>query len=161
MHIRYMPKISNAAATTTPPNEAHAITQPLVCFDQNEFDAFELVARRESEIRRGDIYRADERSLTLTAEWNRPGEPLSVEDPVWSLTLDLVTPGHGNVGYLKLVRRYDEGNLLIDVNLLVSELQPALSKAVARILRSSSAPYSESFPLVEGQHRTQAAGGQS
>jgi len=58
------------------------------------------------------------------------------------------------------VRRYDDRNLLIDVNLLVSELEPALSKAVARILRSSSAAYSESFPLMERQHRAQAAGGQ-
>jgi UDP-GlcNAc:undecaprenyl-phosphate/decaprenyl-phosphate GlcNAc-1-phosphate transferase len=148
---------SLSSAKTLP----HAFELLKVCFDQNEFDAFELVARRESEIRRGDIHRADERPPTLTAEWNRPGEPLSVEDPVWSLSLDLVTPTHGNVGYLKLVRRYDEGNLLIDVNLLVSELQPALSKAVARILGSSLAPYSESFPFPERQHRAQAAGGQS
>jgi UDP-GlcNAc:undecaprenyl-phosphate GlcNAc-1-phosphate transferase len=158
--------VNNLAVRKLAHSLVHAKTFPQAfellktCFDQNEFDAFELVARQETDMGRSDIYRADQPPFTLTAEWNRPGTPLSVEDPVWALSLDLVTPAHGNVGYLKLVRRYGEGNLLIDVNLLVAELQPALSTAVARTLRSSLPQHSESFPLVERKHRAQAAGSQ-
>jgi UDP-GlcNAc:undecaprenyl-phosphate/decaprenyl-phosphate GlcNAc-1-phosphate transferase len=158
--------VNNVAVRKLAHSLGHAKTFPQTvellknCFAQNEFDAFELVARLESDVGRGDIHRADQPRKTLTGEWNRPGAPLSVGDSVWMLRLDLVSTVYGNVGYLKLVRRYSEGNLLIDVNLLVSELQPALSKAVARILGSSLAPYSESFPFPERQHRAQAAGGQ-
>ena len=74
----------------------------------------------------------------FVAVWSPPGRDLHEKDALWSLTLDLVTPESARIGYLRIYRRYSPANLLIDVNLLISHLQPALSTAAELILTTAS-----------------------
>ena len=139
----------------------HMVDLLKACFEENEFEAFEFVLRLERGMGQQEREVADQSALTLAAEWNRPGTPISMEDSLWSLSLDLVSPIYGNVGYLKLVRRYGEGSLLLDVNLLVSELQPELSKAATRILRSWLLQHTNIMLPLGMDRRAQAAGSQT
>lgn len=102
------------------------------CFEDNEFDAFQLAIRFEPVVPSDDTEIASE---TLTAEWNKGAIPISLDESVWSINLELITEAYGNVGYLRLIRRHRKQDLLIDVNLLVCELQPSLCAAAERIVR--------------------------
>lgn len=56
------------------------------------------------------------------------------------MILDLQTADAGPMGRLTIHRRDRGSNLLVDINVLVDELQPALTQACERILGSKLQP---------------------
>src|SRR5689334_10949079 len=60
----------------------------------------------------------------------------TIKAPVWSLTLDLLSTNSEQLGHFLVYRAYKAKNCLVDVNLLVSEFQTALVKAVSQIRKA-------------------------
>jgi hypothetical protein len=57
--------------------------------------------------------------------------------PLWKLTLDLVTTSNRHRGSLVVYRIYGQRDLQLDVNLLTSEFPPTLANALDRVLTTA------------------------
>jgi UDP-GlcNAc:undecaprenyl-phosphate GlcNAc-1-phosphate transferase len=99
-------------------------------FEENEFDGFELTIGM-------NLISNSAHRKPFVAIWSPANRPLHADDALWTLTLDLITPERNRIGYLKVYRKYSSQNLLIDVNLLILDLQPALSNAAELILATA------------------------
>jgi len=53
--------------------------------------------------------------------------------PIWTFSMDLYSQEHQALGQLKLSHAYTERNILMDMNLLLTDLQPALCETSDRI----------------------------
>lgn len=100
----------------------------LAAFDGNDFDGFELQASPHfnghgpfSETGRRFHWSKSPRMAAISAE------------PLWKLTLDLVTTSNQPRGSLVVYRGYGGGDLQLDVNLLISEFPNALADALDRV----------------------------
>jgi UDP-GlcNAc:undecaprenyl-phosphate GlcNAc-1-phosphate transferase len=104
-------------------------------FATNEFDGFRLIIapgrldRRKSWRGYDNPYRNEDHCY----EWNKSVQE-TIKAPEWTLTLDLISGNHQQLGYFLVYRAYSEKSCLVDVNLLVSVFQTALVEAIARIL---------------------------
>jgi hypothetical protein len=65
----------------------------------------------------------------------------------WVLTVNLDTGSSGPLGYLRMLCGSSERNLLLDVNVLISELRPALSKVSELVLSALESSFAENVIL--------------
>jgi UDP-GlcNAc:undecaprenyl-phosphate GlcNAc-1-phosphate transferase len=78
----------------------------------------------------------DERGEQLLITWRKPGgEPC--EQSIWSLTLDLTSAAQ-KLGSFSLYRAYSDRSLMVDVNLLISGFQVALTEALRRTINNAT-----------------------
>ena len=101
----------------------------IAAFAGNDFDAFELqlsalfaASSHSSEIKR-------------SLHWSKFPHMAAISDqPLWTLTLDLVTTSNQRVGSLIVYRVYGSRDLQLDVNLLTAQFPSALADALDRSL---------------------------
>jgi UDP-GlcNAc:undecaprenyl-phosphate/decaprenyl-phosphate GlcNAc-1-phosphate transferase len=98
-------------------------------FDSNDFDAFDL---------RLDPLPGDQAVPGDTNHhfhWTKVPQMMAISSqPLWKLTLDLVTTSNQRRGSLVVYRVYSHRDLQLDINLLTSEFPAALANALDRVL---------------------------
>src|SRR6266571_2502792 len=97
-------------------------------FDANDFDAFDLKPAPESMCIEGVL------------EWRRPNIQRRTSHPEWTLTLDLRQGTGQRLGTFSLYRKYNRSPLLVDVNLLISGFNAALTDALGKALMAQPRP---------------------
>jgi len=101
----------------------------LAAFESNDFDAFDL----HLEPLPGDQAAAAENARRF--HWSKVPHMMAISSqPLWKLTLDLVTTSNQRRGSLVAYRIYSHRDLQLDVNLLTSEFPTALANALDRVL---------------------------
>jgi UDP-GlcNAc:undecaprenyl-phosphate/decaprenyl-phosphate GlcNAc-1-phosphate transferase len=101
----------------------------LAAFECNDFDAFEL----HLESLPGD--HAAPTESTRHFHWSKFPHMMAISSqPLWKLTLDLVTTSNQRRGSLLVYRVYSSRDLQLDVNLLTSEFPKILADALDRVL---------------------------
>lgn len=96
-------------------------------FDSNDFDAFDL----HLEPFPGDQKVENSRHF----HWSKFPHMMAISSqPLWKLTLDLVTSSNQRRGSLIVSRVYSHRDLQLDVNLLTSEFPVTLADALDRVL---------------------------
>ena len=99
----------------------------------NEFDYFE-VALGPKLGPKGKNWIHSARTMTTPMLSRKRVSAHYSDVSAWSLTIDLTTSGSGNIGFFKMIRCNRREGLLLDVNILISELQPALCQAAEFLL---------------------------
>ncbi|MFB3917963.1 MAG: glycosyltransferase family 4 protein [Terriglobales bacterium] len=135
--------INNLAVRRGAENLARCRTFEEICreventFRNNDFDGFALDIRLAS----GSAIPAN--SVTFRYRWRRePSESPEVQPagPAWDMSLQL-SSGNGAPDYGRLVlSRCRRGALLVDINLLFSEYQPALARVCQRMATPAPVP---------------------
>jgi hypothetical protein len=104
-------------------------------FSANDFDAFELRLYHLP----GELL--DTRGLQVrparspNLRWTKPGSHFARETvTAWSVNLDLVATNNRRRGSMTIFRLYNERDLQLDVNLLISAFPIALADALDRTL---------------------------
>jgi hypothetical protein len=98
-------------------------------FDSNDFDAFDL----RLEPLPGDQTVPGDTNRHF--HWSRVPHMMAISSqPLWKLTLDLVTTSNQRRGSLVIYRVYSRRDLQLDINLLTSEFPVALANALDRVL---------------------------
>lgn len=101
----------------------------IAAFRSNDFDAFELHLKSLP----GDHAPAADNNRHF--HWSKfPHIAALANQPLWKLTLDLVTTSNRHRGSLIVYRVYSQRDLQLDVNLLTSEFPVTLANAVERVL---------------------------
>ena len=101
----------------------------IAAFDSNDFDAFELQLKALP----GDQAVSGEADRHF--HWSKfPHMAAISSQPLWKLTLDLVTTSNQRRGSLVVYRIYSHRDLQLDVNLLTSEFPATLADALDRVL---------------------------
>jgi len=101
----------------------------LAAFETNDFDGFDL----HLESLPGDKAATGESARHL--HWSKVPHMMAISSqPLWKLTLDLVTTSNQRRGSLVVYRVYGHRDLQLDVNLLTSEFPAALADALGRVL---------------------------
>ena len=101
----------------------------LAAFETNDFDAFDLELRPLP----GDQSAAGDAARHF--HWSKFPHMMAISSqPLWKLTLDLVTTSNQHRGALVVYRVYSHRDLQLDVNLLTSEFPAALADALERVL---------------------------
>ena len=104
----------------------------IAAFRSNDFDAFELHLKSLP----GDHASAADNNRQF--HWSKfPHMAALANQPLWKLTLDLVTTSNRHRGSLVVYRIYSHRDLQLDVNLLTSEFPPTLANALDRVLTSA------------------------
>ena len=122
----------------------------LAAFASNDFDAFDLHLEPLS----ADKVSASE--TTRHFHWSKFPRMMAISSqPVWKLTLDLVTSSNQRRGSLVVSRVYSHRDLQLDVNLLTSDFPAVLADALERVLTmpSTSVP----LPAAQGEAPFMAA----
>lgn len=97
---------------------------------ESDFDAYEMKTFVRESGMPGPVRRTGTERLVLEQlSWSRAGFEAST--PRWTMHMDLVTSSYS--GSLNIHRHYDSRSLLLDINVLVDELQPALADAIQRL----------------------------
>jgi UDP-GlcNAc:undecaprenyl-phosphate GlcNAc-1-phosphate transferase len=119
-------------------------------FSTNEFDGFllNLVMEPSAGVRGGHNYGQAQGDQELCFQWSKAAEE-GKSSPVWTLTLDLLSPDNEQLGYFLVYHTYNKGNCKVDVNLLISMLQAALVEAILRIRDAEEDLYWEKWRDVE------------
>ncbi len=102
----------------------------------NEFDYFE-VALGPRLGPKGKNWTYSARTMTTPTLSRKRTSPHYTDVSAWSLTIDLASGNSGNLGFFKVIRCNRKECLLLDVNILISELQPSLCQAAERLLSNS------------------------
>ena len=102
----------------------------------NEFDYFEVALGPKLGPKGKNLWIYSTRTMTTPTLSRKRVSPSYTNISAWSLTIDLATPGSGNLGFFKMIRCNRQEGLLLDVNILISELQPALCQAAECLLSS-------------------------
>ena len=98
-------------------------------FDSNDFDAFDL----RLEPLPGDQTVPGDTNRHF--HWSRVPHMMAISSqPLWKLTLDLVSTSNQRRGSLVIYRVYSRRDLQLDINLLTSEFPVALANALDRVL---------------------------
>lgn len=129
-------------------------------FESNDFDGFNL---RLSDIDSASAV-ADHNAASQVA-WRRPNgkcEAAEAHGPSeWSLTLDLTKVSGEKLGTFSLYRQCNGHPLLVDVNLLISGFNTALTEALDCASQKSPASFAKErsapIDLDSGSHRTTTA----
>jgi UDP-GlcNAc:undecaprenyl-phosphate/decaprenyl-phosphate GlcNAc-1-phosphate transferase len=101
----------------------------LATFDSSDFDAFDL----HLESLPGDQTEPGETNRDF--HWSKFPHMMAISSqPLWKLTLDLVTRSNQRRGSLVVSRVYSHRDLQLDVNLLISEFPATLADALDRVL---------------------------
>ena len=101
----------------------------IAAFRSNDFDAFEVHLKSLP----GDRPLASDNNRHF--HWSKfPHLAALANQPLWKLTLDLVTTSNRHRGSLVVYRIYSQRDLQLDVNLLTSEFPPTLANALDRVL---------------------------
>jgi len=101
-------------------------------FENNGFDSFELAVHLRSSAR-NDL-------SPQIFSWHKGAQTGAAQ---WQLTLDLIDDNGRRRGSLTLARAYSDESLMLDVNILTSELPVAIANALQRAeaaLKTSSEP---------------------
>ena len=102
----------------------------------NEFDYFEVALGPKLGAKGKNLWTHSARTMTTPTLSRKRVSPQYTDVSAWSLTIDLATSGSGNIGFFKVIRCNRREGLLLDVNILISELQPALCQAGECLLNS-------------------------
>ena len=98
-------------------------------FESNDFDAFDL----HLEPLPGDHTIPGDTNHHF--HWTKFPHMMAISSqPLWKLTLDLVTTSNQRRGSLVVYRVYSHRDLQLDVNLLTSEFPATLANALDRVL---------------------------
>lgn len=97
-------------------------------FLELEFDGFEFLISPFL----GDVLQCDIRAKATN--WGFAVETRETDPACWSMGIDLLSEEHGKLGWVRLARKSERGELLFDANVLVGELRPAISLALERCL---------------------------
>jgi len=116
-------------------------------FAKNEFDGFELRFSVATNAFVGTSRSSDERATELYFAWAKPGKNPAPGDSCWSLSLPISSTKGGRQAAFVLFRSSGPAPLRIDVDLLISDLQPSLSAALARVAKVME------LPLIEAQRQ--------
>jgi len=101
----------------------------LAAFNSNDFDAFDL----HLEPLAGDQKIPTENHRHF--HWSKFPHMMAISrQPLWKLTLDLVTSSNQRRGSLVVSRAYSHRDLQLDVNLLTSDFPVTLADALDRVL---------------------------
>ena len=126
-----------------------------LAFESNDFDRFDLQIGHEARAVDDPIKHSDRIS------WQRANGSGDYNGaPEWALTLDLKKTDGKKIGEFSLYRQCNGHPLLVDVNLLISGFNTALTEALDNALRPSRLHANErSAPidLDSGTHRTTTA----
>ena len=105
----------------------------IAAFRSNDFDGFELHLKSLP----GDHASAADTNRQFP--WSKfPHMAALANQPLWKLTLDLVTTSNRHRGSLVVYRIYSHRDLQLDVNLLTSEFPPTLANALDRVLTTAN-----------------------
>jgi len=94
--------------------------------EQSDFDGFELVLSRGSNLAR---------CVTCKAApflWRSGAAALGA--PYWTMSIDLTSDSHGKLGWFRVFRTLERGNLLVDVNVLLTHFRLGVTTALERCL---------------------------
>ncbi len=101
----------------------------VAAFESNDFDAFEL------QLNPLHLDQAISAESALHLHWSKfPHMAAISSQPLWKLTLDLVTTSNQRRGSLVVYRMYSRRDLQLDINLLTSEFPATLADALQRVL---------------------------
>jgi UDP-GlcNAc:undecaprenyl-phosphate GlcNAc-1-phosphate transferase len=112
----------------------------LAAFEANDFDGFDL---RVASV--GEAQADGDQANGFRVSWQRPngsGEDHS-NAPEWTLKLDLKKTDGTQLGTFSLYRQCNGHPLLVDVNLLISGFNTALSEALDNALRTPTLPLNQ------------------
>lgn len=115
----------------------------LAAFNGNTFDAFELHLKNFPArlTRFAGLEFSAPLGETPTLRWRKPAAQFDqVFSGHWALKLDLISSNQNDCGSMVLYRRYSEGDLHLDLELLTMDFPVALADALQRI----------KMPVVEG-----------
>ena len=90
--------------------------------EESDFDGFELLLSRGNNVAK---------CVTCTAApfvWRSGAAALGA--PYWTMSIDLTTVSRGKLGWFRVFRTLDRGNLLVDVNVLLTEFRVGLATAL-------------------------------
>jgi UDP-GlcNAc:undecaprenyl-phosphate/decaprenyl-phosphate GlcNAc-1-phosphate transferase len=105
-------------------------------FDANDFDGFDLQVSSAGESH------LEELANGFKLSWQKPnGTEDHSKEPAWSLTLDLQKSDGDRLGTFSLYRYCNGHPLLVDVNLLISGFNTALTKALDNALQEPPAHF--------------------
>ena len=116
-------------------------------FARNEFDGFELRFSVATDVLIGTARSSKEKGGELYFAWAKPGKNPALEGSCWSLALPISSARNWHQGAFVLFRSSGPAPLRIDVNLLISDLQPSVSAALARVANVME------LPLIETQRQ--------
>lgn len=106
-------------------------------FEANDFDGFDLQLAST-----GDSQIEDDPTNRFKLSWQRPnGTDEHEKSPVWALTIDLHKTDGDRLGTFSLYRYCNGHPLLVDVNLLISGFNTALTKALDNALQETPASF--------------------
>jgi hypothetical protein len=102
-------------------------------FDANDFDGFELALTHNNESQ---------------LNWRKPNGGIESSDGHWTLALELKSASGQNLGTFSLYRKCNGSPLVVDVNLLISGFNVALTKALERSFQKPSTDSVRDVPRI-------------
>ncbi len=101
----------------------------------------------------GVIFHLHPRSTSITGPGSRSLVPAESSEGTWSMNLDLISHG-AFVGHFSLGRAFRRRSVLIDSNIVLGELEPALSAASYAFLQSQPHQLIDQPTPTISRHRT-------